>query len=527
MKSSIRLIIAMIVIIPGCFIIANGSQSEELSALDINLNSVIDANQILMLYSNLGMMAHTWDSLFPPGIGGLYYPYTNLDDIDNGLTHSLVYSSGIWLGGKVSDETRVALAEFSPEFWPGPMTEGTFDPEADTIAAYRVYKLYSDSLASNPNQDYLDWPSDQGAPINAAGKPVCLGDQTLWAVYNDANPDGNPSRDRFSAPLGIEVRQTIWASDQIGEENAVYMEYRLFNKGGNSIEDFHLSIWLDPDLGDFTDDLVGCDRADDIYYCYNATNDDTHYPGNPPAVGYKLLAGPVVPSPGDSALFFREYIQDYKNVRMSSFYKYIGGIDPQSADWAYNYMRGMEQDGSLPPNGSVFQVTGDPVTASGELDSIPGNRMMLGSFGPIDFNPGDSQYVLVKLAVGRDTDHLKSITRLRSILNTPFNYPVEVGEEVRNLLPDKTILKQNYPNPFNSSTVISYSLSRRSSVSIEIFNALGQKVANLNQGLQPVGDYDVIWNGLDNRGASLPSGVYLYRIKSADENSARKMIFLK
>jgi len=494
---------------------------------DRALNTYIDANNILMLYSNVGMMAHTWDSLFPPGIGGLYYPYTTIDDIEDGTTHSLLYSSGIWLGGKVSSETRVAIAEFSPEFWPGPMIGGTFDPEADTISACRVYRLYSDSLASNPNQDYLDWPVNQGAPINAAGKPVCLGDQTLWAVYNDANPDGNPSRDRFSAPLGIEVRQTIWASDQIGEENAVYMEYRLFNKGGNSIGDFHLSIWLDPDLGDFSDDLVGCDSADDIYYCYNATNDDTHYPGNPPAVGYKLLAGPVVPSPGDSALFFRKYVQDYKNVRMSSFYKYIGGLDPQTADWAYNYMRGFEQDGSLPPNGSLFQVTGDPVTASGELDSNPGNRMMLGGFGPIDFNPGDSQYVLVKLAVGRGTDRLNSITLLRSILNNPFYYPVDVGEEPGNLLPNKTILKQNYPNPFNSSTVISYSLSRRSSVSIEIFNALGQLVVELNRGVQPAGEHHVIWDGLDANGSPFPSGVYLYRIKSAWHSPTRKMVFLK
>ena len=494
---------------------------------DLDYDSYIDANQILMTSSNVGLTAHADGDIFPQGIGGLYYPYISLDDIITGQTHSLIYSSGLWFGGLVGTDTLVALAEFTSDFWPGPMTGGTFDPDADTVSAYRVYKLYSDSMASNPNLDYLEWPSAHGAPVNGLGQPVCMGDQMLWAVYNDANPDGNPSRTRFSSPLGIEVRQTTWAANTTLGNRVAYIEYRIFNKGANNISDFYISIWMDPDLGDPSDDLVGCDTASDIFYCYNATNDDTYYYGNPPAVGYRLIAGPITASSGDSALFYGKYMDDYKNLRMSSFYKYIGGEDPQSAVWAYNYMRGLKQDGTLPPNGSVYQVTGDPVTAAGEIDFNAGNRMMLGSFGPIDFDTGDSQYVLIKLGVGQGVDRLSSITNLRYILNAPFDFPVDAEEEIPVNLPERFALDQNYPNPFNASTVISYSLSRKSPVMIEIYNILGEKIAALEQGIKPAGEYRVVWDGHDQDGKPLPTGIYFYRMVTIDYSKTCKMLLLK
>jgi hypothetical protein len=284
---------------------------------------------------------------------------------------------------------------------------------------------------------------------------------------------------------------------------------------------------MDPDLGDPSDDLVGCDTVSDIYYCYNFTNNDTYYDGNPPAVGYRMIAGPITVSSGDSALFFGEYIDDYKNLRMSSFYKYIGGQDPQTAIWAYNYMRGLKQDGNLPSNGSVYQVTGDPVTATGEIDFNAGNRMMLGSFGPIDFDTGDSQYVLIKLGVGQGMDRLSSITDLKYILNAPFDFPVDIEEEIRVNLPERFTLDQNYPNPFNSSTIISYTLSRKSPVTSEIYNILGDKIAELDRGIKPAGEYKIVWNGHDQDGKMLPTGIYLYRIVTIDYSETSKMLLLK
>jgi len=100
------------------------------------------------------------------------------------------------------------------------MVGGTYIPGADSDPVYRVFKLYRDSLRSNPNQDYLDWPYDQGAPwriIEGDTLPDMKGDQMLWAVYNDANADVHSHAHSSNEGLGIEVQQTVWASDESGD----------------------------------------------------------------------------------------------------------------------------------------------------------------------------------------------------------------------------------------------------------------------------------------------------------------------
>jgi hypothetical protein len=94
-------------------------------------------------------------------------------------------------------------------------------------------------------------------------------------------------------------------------------------------------------------------------------------------------------------------------------------------------------------------------------------------------------------------------------------------------------LRQNYPNPFNPSTTISFALPRASSVSLTVFNLLGQEVATLVNGELPAGTREIVWNGRDNAGRSLASGLYFYRLKATpvgggtEYSQMRKMILLK
>jgi hypothetical protein len=89
-------------------------------------------------------------------------------------------------------------------------------------------------------------------------------------------------------------------------------------------------------------------------------------------------------------------------------------------------------------------------------------------------------------------------------------------------LPSVFALFQNYPNPFNPSTTITYQLSKRSTVSLDIFDAAGRKVANLAAGAKPAGTYHVQFDG-----SSLPSGVYFYRLQTQDNVQTKKLILLK
>lgn len=95
-------------------------------------------------------------------------------------------------------------------------------------------------------------------------------------------------------------------------------------------------------------------------------------------------------------------------------------------------------------------------------------------------------------------------------------------------LPSQFNLSQNYPNPFNPTTTIRYDLARAGQVSLVIYNLLGQKVHTLvgNQ-YQQTGRYTITWDGRNDAGAVVASGVYLYRLQAGNFVRTRKMLFLK
>ncbi|MEL6821814.1 MAG: T9SS type A sorting domain-containing protein, partial [Calditrichota bacterium] len=85
----------------------------------------------------------------------------------------------------------------------------------------------------------------------------------------------------------------------------------------------------------------------------------------------------------------------------------------------------------------------------------------------------------------------------------------------------------NYPNPFNPSTSIQYTLPQRSDVVITIYNTLGQQIRTLLRENRNAGFHEVKWNGLDDVGQQVVSGIYFYRLQAADFVQTRKMMLLK
>jgi hypothetical protein len=88
-------------------------------------------------------------------------------------------------------------------------------------------------------------------------------------------------------------------------------------------------------------------------------------------------------------------------------------------------------------------------------------------------------------------------------------------------------LSQNYPNPFNPVTNFKFSLPQASHVKIEIFNILGQNVNTLVDEDMKAGSFAVDWNGKDQRGVEVSSGIYFYRIIAGDFSSVKRMVLLK
>ena len=94
-------------------------------------------------------------------------------------------------------------------------------------------------------------------------------------------------------------------------------------------------------------------------------------------------------------------------------------------------------------------------------------------------------------------------------------------------VPRVFMVQQNYPNPFNPTTHISYTIPEAEKVTIVIYNTLGQKVKTLTNKEQEAGYYKVSWNGTNNYGVQVGSGIYFYRVKAGKFSAMKKMILLR
>ncbi|MGA7720279.1 MAG: right-handed parallel beta-helix repeat-containing protein [Ignavibacteriaceae bacterium] len=96
-----------------------------------------------------------------------------------------------------------------------------------------------------------------------------------------------------------------------------------------------------------------------------------------------------------------------------------------------------------------------------------------------------------------------------------------------NAIPVSFAVSQNYPNPFNPSTLINYSLPKSSLVTIKIYNILGQEIKTLINSEHQPGYYSIQWNGDNNYGHSVASGIYIYRVTAGQYAKSMKMMLLK
>jgi len=330
------------------------------------------------------------------------------------------------------------------------------------------------------DKDWREWPVQYGAPyierngipgyqppppyispsdlINgkydepgiAGADPNSPADQVIWTVCNDLDRAATLSF-LGSEPLGLEVQVTLWAYNQYDPlGNMYFKKVKLINKGGVDIgggrkgsfwiDSMFIGQWSDPDIGDYADDLVGCDPLSNMGFAYNSSGTDKEfqkYNLPPPAIGYDYLQGPIVPgTPSDSGVFDLKKVRGKKNLPMTSFV-YVPPPSPFEDPIPYlQYLRYWKMlQGYLPIPDTVtwrlfphppgvtptkFPLSGDPVTQSGFLDGLgtdyslsPGDRRMMISSGPFRLAPGDTQEILIATVAGLGADQLSSISVMK------------------------------------------------------------------------------------------------------------------
>lgn len=364
-----------------------------------------DGNTIVCWMQNNGFIV----SYLITGNAGMEWPQRSNQTID--------FASGLWLAGKTPEgELRTAATEYNTEFQPGPiLPDGTAADPNDP--AYRIYKINSDGSG-----DWDTWPFDQGAPALKAADgsdsldiygnkiPLLIGDQTLFWVMNDL--DINAHANLFATnPMGVEVQVLVFgynANSPLG--NVMFIQWKIINKSNIDYNSCYVALWDDPDVGDFIDDLVGCDTTLELGYCYNGNPRDASYSTLPPALGFDFFQGPEQPKGSGNYL------------PLTSFAYYWAGSpepfgDPQSATQMYNFMQGLASDGSpyIDPSGnpSKFVFTGDPVTGTGWLDPSPNDKRFLMSSGPFTLAVGDTQVIIGAKICAQRTTNLLSVAELK------------------------------------------------------------------------------------------------------------------
>ena len=211
----------------------------------------------------------------------------------------------------------------------------------------------------------------------------------------------------------------------------------------------------------------------------------------------------------------------------------------------------------------VDGIPGDPITdGMATVGLYGGTGASTINFATNDFanqiNPGDADAAPIFSFFNNPTDyagiraiHNGSGGQGRVVLTT-FGFETLADENIRALFADRVVtwlksttgieddrlagpatrfeLKANYPNPFNPETHITYALPATAGdhqTTLVIYNQLGQKVRTLVNRTQSSGQYEVTWNGMDDAGNSVASGVYFYKLQYGPHQSVRKMLLLR
>jgi hypothetical protein len=321
------------------------------------------------------------------------------------------------------------------------------------------------------------------------------------------------------------------------------------------MDSVYFGIWEDADIGESSDDLVGCDTLLNSGFFYNH-EDDFSYGENPPSFFTTFLQGPITDSsnPDDSAkqnygeLIGNSSFSGSINLDITSLTYFAGGptlSDPGTATGIRNFLKGTDLLGQLPDPctwgygqviggidcnevNPLFWFSGDPVANIGWIGDYVADCKNLVSSGPFKLEKDKPQEIIIAYVLGRGTDPLNSITVARGNVQRAIEeYESNFASMTYSPPPatnpvDNYVLYQNYPNPFNPTTTIRYELPQDGIVTINIYNILGQKVKTLLNEFKRADRYEVTFNG-----TGLASGVYFFTLRVNDFIQTKKMVLIK
>jgi len=402
----------------------------------------LDINNIRTKIQNGGDM--WWD------LNNAKYEIPKLPAETNEVRKHSLFSGAIWIGGEdVSSNLRLAAMTYrqrGSDFWPGPLDANANTSKTQCDAWDEIYKVdgatiidHANNFDGNVDPSILNWPGEyapykdvdnNGVYTPQGGDyPVlqneCKGivqenaaedqpDQMLWWIFNDK---GNIHSETQGEPIGIELQTTAFAFSTNDEINDMtFYTTRLINRGATELNETYFGQWVDADLGNFSDDYVGCDVGLSLGFCYNGDDNDEGVLGyglNPPSVGVDFFEGPTVNNNGvEEELGMTKFVYYNNNANQ------ING-NPFLATDFYNYLRGKWRtgtdiefggDGITGTDGTqadyMFPFDTDPAHPDDnwnekEAGNSPADRRFIQSSGPFILEPGAVQRLTVGVVWAR------------------------------------------------------------------------------------------------------------------------------
>ncbi|NNE34684.1 MAG: T9SS type A sorting domain-containing protein, partial [Rhodothermales bacterium] len=172
----------------------------------------------------------------------------------------------------------------------------------------------------------------------------------------------------------------------------------------------------------------------------------------------------------------------------------------------------LSSDGSVSVLGVRYEVAEDALIVSGESVVIDGGTLADGMF--------------VEIRGSQVDEGVFTITKVKVLSAVSVGNDEAEGAN----LPEGILLGVNYPNPFSSTTTIEFALSGESGsarTDLAIFDLTGRQVRTLIEATMTAGSYSVTWDGRDDAGRPVASGLYFYRVRSGDRSTARTMMLVR
>lgn len=196
------------------------------------------------------------------------------------------------------------------------------------------------------------------------------------------------------------------------------------------------------------------------------------------------------------------------------------GLEPRDNPGIYTITGRIQDPAGRFVDGGIVTLTSD-----GQIIDMAGTDIQ-GYYGFTNLQPG-SYEVSAFTPYGEGALENPIEITFNNYNNADIVIALTSTDDNTGLLPEKAALSQNYPNPFNAHTTISFNLQSTGNVELSIYNIAGQKIATLQNGQLNAGKYDIVWNGRNDSGAEVASGIYFYRLSAGNLTETRSMTFLK